>query len=105
MPLYVFESEDGERIERYVPMSEIRPTYEEGGKTYRRVYIPVAIVTDPGGMGRKFEDPRHRQAAIEEAKRAGEAVKSDPSAYPVTIGGKEGRTPGFVREAFDDARK
>lgn len=107
MPVYVYEDEkSGDRRDIEFPIGQAPARLEMfGARMFRRVWTVPNIVTDPAGAS-KFEDPRHRKAALEENTRVAEMMKKDPSAYPVTIGANDGgKTPAWLQSDLDWKRK
>lgn len=47
MPIYVFESDDGERIEREFPASDFPSRIELRGKVFRKILSPGIILGVP----------------------------------------------------------
>jgi hypothetical protein len=104
MPVYQFYN-DGGTIERAFRVSECPEFIEEQGQRFKKVSAyRVGVVCD--GHGSKWEDNKHRDAAVKEAHRSAKYIRENPDAWPVTIGANDGaKTPDFVKSEFDWARK
>lgn len=60
MPVYWFESKDGELLELSLPISDSRQRVRQNGKTYRRILAPVAIhAYTPVGNEAEVLERRH----------------------------------------------
>jgi len=118
LPVYLYRAEDGSEYEAMFPAGQAPPELEFAfgvgedaplsmcptGKVFRRVWTAPHIVCD--GHASKWEDNKHRDAAVKEAHRSAKYVRENPDAWPVTIGANDGATtPDFVKSEFDWARK
>jgi hypothetical protein len=84
MPIYEFESRDGERIERFFQASDVPRSIKENGKTFRKILsFPAFLVPDSFKAG--YMDKRMR-ATMANNQEIADRIAKDPDQPSMIVG-------------------